>query len=120
MPIDYSIYPPDWKERRERILKRAKNRCECLGECGNGHKGGRCSMRHKQLVGRGFLPPKKIVLTIGHMDHDPENWEVSDDRLRAWCQGCHLRYDLDHHQMNAKYTRNPGQMFGKEEFAREE
>jgi len=28
-----------------------------------------------------------------HLDHDPENWEVQDDRLAALCQYCHLRYD---------------------------
>jgi len=31
MPIDYKKYPTDWKERRERILKRAKNKCEFCG-----------------------------------------------------------------------------------------
>jgi len=31
MPIDYKKYTKDWKEIRERILKRAKNKCECCG-----------------------------------------------------------------------------------------
>lgn len=35
----------------------------------------------------------KVILTIAHLDHDKENSEVSDDRLRAWCQYCHLGYD---------------------------
>ena len=31
MPIDYSHYPDDWADRRARVLKRAKNRCEYCG-----------------------------------------------------------------------------------------
>jgi hypothetical protein len=35
----------------------------------------------------------KVILTIAHLDHDEENHEISDDRLKALCQICHLRYD---------------------------
>lgn len=35
----------------------------------------------------------KVVLTIAHLDHDENNWDVPYDRLRALCQRCHLRYD---------------------------
>lgn len=35
----------------------------------------------------------KIILTIAHLDHDETNWDVTIDRLRAWCQLCHLQYD---------------------------
>lgn len=35
----------------------------------------------------------KVVLTIAHLDHDETNHNVSDDRLKALCQLCHLRYD---------------------------
>jgi hypothetical protein len=38
MPIDYKKYPSNWKEIRERILKRAFNRCEC------------CDLENKQFV----------------------------------------------------------------------
>ena len=33
----------------------------------------------------------KVVLTIAHLDHTPENCD--DENLRAWCQRCHLTYD---------------------------
>ena len=33
-----------------------------------------------------------MVLTVAHLDHQPEN--VDDDNLRAWCQKCHNTYDL--------------------------
>lgn len=43
----------------------------------------------------GFFGAVYIVLTIAHLDHDPENWDVPDDRLAALCQRCHLRYDRE-------------------------
>lgn len=36
----------------------------------------------------------KIVLTIAHLDHDEDNHNVKDERLKAMCQRCHLRYDV--------------------------
>jgi hypothetical protein len=78
MPCDYSKYPPDWKERRARILKRAGNRCE---QCG--------AMNHEPHPVTG----SRVVLTVAHLDHDPENWEVADERLKALCQKDHLSYD---------------------------
>lgn len=33
----------------------------------------------------------KVVLTVAHLDHQPEN--CADDNLRAWCQRCHNVYD---------------------------
>lgn len=38
----------------------------------------------------------EVVLTIAHLDHDPENQNVEDDRLAALCQRCHLNYDRPH------------------------
>lgn len=34
-----------------------------------------------------------VVLTVAHLDHDETNHDVSDDRLKAMCQYCHLNYD---------------------------
>lgn len=44
-----------------------------------------------------------IVLTIAHLDHQPEN--CADDNLRALCQRHHLAHDAEHHRANAKATR---------------
>lgn len=44
----------------------------------------------------------KIVLTIAHLDHDKSNHDVTLDRLRAWCQRCHLCYDMPRHIENRK------------------
>lgn len=122
MPLDYSEYPDDWNEIRARILIRANNRCE---KCGlQNHaiilKSDRKSPSPQQLdiynsllhnsysiqqaMNRmGFT---KIVLTIAHLDHDKDNHQVSEDRLAAWCQKCHLGYDMSRHVANRKYGRN--------------
>ncbi len=44
-----------------------------------------------------------IVLTIAHLDHQPEN--CADDNLAAMCQRHHLAYDHEHHKRNAQATR---------------
>lgn len=109
MPIDYSRYPPNWKsEIRPAVLARAKNTCEWPG----------CGFQNGQLVYRGMLhtgrlewyesytkavegvgefmafkDPIKVILTIAHLDHDETNHAVELDRLAAYCQLHHLRYD---------------------------
>ena len=94
--MDYNEYPPNWNEIRKRILKRAKNRCEGSPAYMN------CRAKnHKSHPVTG----SKVVLTIAHLDHDKENWQVKDNRLRAWCQRCHLKYDLPRHIENRKYGR---------------
>ncbi len=81
MPCNYKLYPPNWKtEIRPRILERAKHKCEfCDAENYKPHP----------------ITESKVILTIAHLDHDPENWKVSDDRLKALCQKCHLSYDRE-------------------------
>lgn len=44
-----------------------------------------------------------VVLTVGHLDHQPEN--CVRENLRAWCQRCHLTYDAAEHAKNAAGTR---------------
>ena len=44
-----------------------------------------------------------IVLTVAHLDHNPENCDPSN--LRAMCQRHHLAYDHDHRRANAQATR---------------
>lgn len=40
-----------------------------------------------------YFKKVKVVLTIAHLDHDETNHDVSEDRLKALCQYCHLNYD---------------------------
>lgn len=57
----------------------------------------------------------RIVLTIAHLDHTPENNDPAN--LRAWCQRCHNRYDAPHRRRNAARTRRrklpTGDLFDK-------
>lgn len=120
-PENRARYPKDWKLVRERILKRANYQCEhpgCRarhGVTGYWHNG-KFSPMNEALWQAGVkvgdrvacadgstIKIIKIVLTIAHLDHTPEN--CADDNLRAWCQRHHLAYDLDHHRATAQATR---------------
>lgn len=114
MPINYKDYPKDWKEIRKRILLRADNKCEFCG-APNHELIWRDKMGKWQLAPEGHEADAmaldgfkftKIVLTIAHLDHDKHNHEITDDRLKALCQKCHLGYDLPRHVENRKYGRN--------------
>jgi hypothetical protein len=130
-PENRDRYPPDWPQIRARILERAKHRCEqcCVRNGAWGYRdAGTFHRVHKQGAieavrsGREWVKPPfllgghriiEIVLTIAHLDHQPENCDPSN--LRALCQRCHLAYDHEHHQQTAYATRREGRaidMFG--------
>lgn len=102
-PENVKRYPADWEAIRARILKRAANRCEGNGipcQVQNGAYGWRATDGSFQYVSMdkdeairkaGHLKLIRIVLTIAHLDHVPENCDPAN--LRAWCQQCHNRYD---------------------------
>lgn len=144
MPIresEKARYPKEWPAISLRVRERAGNRCEfCglknyalggrtkdgkwlaarpLGEkllrlewpkpgdiawCGNG-----------ETEGQARLKIVRIVLTVAHLDHTPEN--CADENLKALCQRCHLTYDAKHHARNAADTRRKarasGDLFGE-------
>ena len=106
MPIrksEQARYPTAWRQISARILLRSQGRCECRGECGL-HRTTPGPRRCDEYQG---FPAKwargRIVLTVAHLDHQPEN--CADENLKAMCQRCHLRYDVDHHRRNATRTR---------------
>ncbi len=107
MPIresEKAKYPPreEWAAIRERILQRARHRCEW---CQVENASERWSAR-KVMIGPGGEPFRykvTIVLTIAHLDHDPTN--NADENLAALCQRCHLRHDRGQHKWNAARTR---------------
>lgn len=123
MPIDYSDYPKDWPEIRQRILTRAGHKCE---QCGfNNYQivlsvvsGGRrvwvdmdIAEAMTKVEMRDFKEVK-VILTIAHLDHDETNENISDDRLMAMCQLCHLAYDLEEkrRRLQAKKCLESGQI----------
>jgi hypothetical protein len=115
MPIDYSKYPPNWKDEIvPSILSRARNRCEQCGLKNHSTAWSLCLLvkddegnyvsrriwfrikRDAMRECRGEfarVEAVKVVLTVAHLDHDEENHDVKMNRLKALCQVCHLRYD---------------------------
>lgn len=130
-PENRDRYPANWSEIREQILERAGHCCEqCKApnstiiwrgfhtdrdtymledgtvlHADTGEQLGRA--KGSEYFGR----PLKIVLTVAHLDHTPEN--CAPDNLRAWCQRCHLRYDAKHHAENAQRTRRARKAIGE-------
>jgi hypothetical protein len=90
-PENKKRYPENWKEIRERILIHAKNRCE------------KCGIKNYSKYFNKDGKLCKVVLTIAHLDHIPEN--CNDDNLKALCQKCHLTYDARHHADTAYMTK---------------
>ena len=129
MPMDRSRYPADWQRISERRRRLSGGRCECRGECGHSHglafdhcdedihdcngcdgtghgdcgavmRAARCEARHAEPHP---VTGSQVVLTVAHLDHDTSHND--DDNLRAMCQRCHLAYDAELHQRNARATR---------------
>lgn len=89
-PENRKRYPKNWKQIRAAILTRARYLCEW------------CGVENHATIERSGNPTR-IVLTIAHLDHTPENCDP--ENLRALCQRCHLDYDRHHHMQNARITR---------------
>jgi hypothetical protein len=106
-------YPKDWPSISQDVRQRAGNRCE---ECGveNHRLGGRSPdgrfwpAHPAGESSLGLMWPRpgehswcsgwpdqlkiiRIVLTVAHLDHQPEN--CAPKNLKALCQRCHLRLD---------------------------
>lgn len=92
-PENRDRYPKDWKLIRAAILQRANNRCEFCGV--ENH-----TLRLNPKTGKEV----KIILTIAHLDHTPENCDPSN--LRALCQRCHNTYDAEHRKQTRKTNTN--------------
>lgn len=109
-PENRHRYPADWPDISSRVrFQRAGGRCECTGECArpDWHLiaiDGRCGNVHGLKAWKGLtsLSDTKVVLTVAHLDHTPENNDP--DNLRAMCQGCHLHYDREHHAETRQRT----------------
>jgi len=126
-PENRARYPKDWPAISASIRERAGNRCEFCGvpnaELGGRSRAGKWyKASPKGESGLGLEWPKpgeewwcagydlgrlriiRIVLTVAHLDHTPENCEPGN--LKALCQRCHLTYDAKHHAQNARITRH--------------
>lgn len=107
MPIkleNKKLYPDDWDEIRERIRNRADDKCEWCGVVNHSliNKFSReCCIRDEDDVIR-------VVCTIAHLDHDPEN--NTDNNLAFLCQKCHNSYDRKHRDQTIINNKLVGQL----------
>ncbi len=117
MPWDKSKYPANWDEIRAAILQRAGDRCEGCGvpnhergarDChgkwrSESYLEGLCSDMGDMLFPDGYPDIIRLVLTIAHLDHNPQNNDP--DNLRAYCQLCHNRHDAAMRAEHRRQTR---------------
>ncbi len=111
-PENKARYPPkkEWELIRAEIKERAKNRCEFCG-VENHDIGVRIECEFISLKFGGWKPSEKwslkegtflkvirIVCTVMHLDHQPENNDRKN--LKFGCQQCHNRYDQEHRKSN--------------------
>lgn len=121
LPENKARYPKNWKEISYNIrVNRAKNRCEVCGlknhsiikRLPDGFTRPPSPLEWEQIHNRikyshsnlfeslkyfGFI---KVVLTVAHLDHTPENCEPHN--LKALCQKCHNNYDMQHRRQTRK------------------
>lgn len=124
-PENRKRYPKNWPEIRAEVKARADNRCELCGiqnhAIGYRHEGYFISIQQDdetapfwmgipQNLFRELASGKKreikflkIVCTVMHLDHQPENNDLKN--LKFGCQKCHLNYDMKHHMANSAKTR---------------
>ena len=147
MPIrleNKARYPVDWREISQAVRDEAGNRCESCGvrngamifrgshdlrpawryETDTVFEPSRCAFDGTVIPGTTWDDfearrggPVKVVLTVAHLDHRPEN--CARKNLRAWCQRCHNAYDapmracgIAERRKSARATRD---MFDSEE-----
>lgn len=86
-PENRARYPKDWKAISLEVREAAGWRCEgspaypdCRAPNAEPHP----------------VTGSKVVLTVAHLDHVPENCGEPGNRpnLKAWCQRCHNTYDM--------------------------
>lgn len=81
-PENRSRYPSDWKALT--VYLKGLRQWQCEGSPAHPD----CRADHGQPHP---FTGSRVVLTVAHLDHQPENCDLSN--LRVWCQRCHNTYD---------------------------
>ena len=110
-PENQRRYPPNWRDIRAAILARAGDCCEFCGVPNQswrlpGFEQWTCDPAIADEWADDGRKATRIVLTIAHLDHQPEHSDPAN--LRALCQRCHLDWDRDHHRQTFYATRKQG------------
>jgi hypothetical protein len=94
-PRNIARYPKNWPDISRTIrFDRAGGRCE---ECG--------AKNYRPHPDTG----SKVVLTVAHLNHTPE--DCRPENLRALCQRCHLHLDRHIHLTNRLRCQDTPDMF---------
>ena len=104
-PENKHRYPVDWKEISMRIrFERAKGKCEVCGAVNYSY----VNRKTREICLKDEDDAIRIVLTVAHLDHSPENCE--DSNLKAMCQKCHNNYDK-YHRRETRSNKKQMEMF---------
>ncbi len=132
-PENKARYPANWNTISEQIRERDNQKCCFCGVKNGAsiirlNKGGKHFYRYPEsdnvycaesgswctTITKGYnleigyfnsahAKAVKIVLTVAHLDHTPENCDPSN--LKSLCQRCHLKYDAAHHAQTRAQTK---------------
>lgn len=105
MPIDYKLYPSNWRAISRRLrFERAGNRCEwCEAANYTPHP----------------ITGSLVVLTVAHLGLDKSDGlpgsrddlhDVREENLAALCQRCHLNYDREDHLRRRYFNRRAARL----------
>lgn len=102
-------YGPDWDRLAKKMRQAAGRRCQCRGDCGRLHPGGRCHYREGfavEIPPMFDLPP--VVSRLPSLQVAHKNHVSGDNRpqnLIVFCPACHLAHDQEQHKKTAKRRR---------------
>lgn len=98
-------YPKNWKEISSDIrFNRAGNKCEICGVVNYSY----INRITRELCLKDDENAIRVVLTVAHLDHNPENCDYSN--LKAMCQKCHNSCDVNHRKETRLKTKMIGQL----------
>lgn len=98
-------YPKNWNAISEDIrFNRADNKCELCGAINHSY----VNSKTRELCLPDEYNAIRIVLTVAHLDHQPENCDYTN--LKAMCQKCHNNYDKHHRKETRRKTKLKGQL----------
>lgn len=99
-PQNRARYPKNWAEISKDIrFNRAQNKCEFCGVQNHSHVDKTTRVQVEPTAPNAV----KIILTVAHLDHQPENCDYQN--LAALCQKCHNNYDKEHRAKSRAETR---------------
>ena len=98
-------YPEGWYNFSQQIrFERAGGRCECEGECGL-HQTNPGPRRCTEMNSRPAVFARGVVLlTVAHLCDCSPPCAIAE-HVKAMCQRCHLRVDVELHVKHAASTR---------------